>query len=519
MKKNIITLILLISSSLLMAQTEFEALKYMQSDINGTARYMSMAGAFGALGGDASAIKDNPAGLGIYRKSEIIGTMNILKQNSTTNWKYNDGGNLMNSYGYDDLYKLGANNFSMVIASPTWRNESGTEGMLSSNFSFSYNRLKNFDRNFYANSGPSVSSMTDYIANFSEGFNPIDLQYNSSINELFNNNNIPTSSIYGYQGFLMDSVANEKWGSAISNNIMPTYSLSEQGHLDEYSIGWAGNFSNKFYFGATLNYQALNYTAFGTYSETFGSEGNMIIGDTIYTKGNALNLKIGTIFAPTDFLRLGLSIHTPTIFKLSDNYYSTLDYNRTGLDAGKIVAPGNNNAYQLQSPLKVDASVAFIVGTKGLISAEYIYSNNTGTRLLSDEGDNTPFRDENQGMSKVLNNSRTIKIGGEYRLSENFSLRAGYANTNNETKPTAEKYLQLNTVKVNPEYFLHNSTNYLTAGFGYHESGWFIDFAYMNKIIDETFYPYRSVDVANVLVPANVITANNNMVVTLGFKF
>ena len=104
-------------------------------------------------------------------------------------------------------------------------------------------------------------------------------------------------------------------------------------------------------------------------------------------------------------------------------------------------------------------------------------------------------------------------------MTENFSLRAGYANTNNETKPNAEKLLQLNTKKADTAYFLHNSTNYLTAGFGYHESGWFIDFAYMNKIIDETFYPYRSSDLPNVVTPASFITANNNMVVTLGFKF
>jgi hypothetical protein len=72
--------------------------------------------------------------------------------------------------------------------------------------------------------------------------------------------------------------------------------------------------------------------------------------------------------------------------------------------------------------------------------------------------------------------------------------------------------------------FQHNSTNYLTAGFGYRESGWFIDFAYMNKIVDETFYPYNTSSIAetnpNLAVnPAKLSTKNNNIVVTLGFKF
>ncbi len=71
MKKSIMAIAVLFNCTLIMAQTEFDAQKLVQGDINGTARYMSMAGAFGALGGDASSIKDNPAGLGIYRSSEI----------------------------------------------------------------------------------------------------------------------------------------------------------------------------------------------------------------------------------------------------------------------------------------------------------------------------------------------------------------------------------------------------------------------------------------------------------------
>ena len=79
-------MMVVLNCTLMIAQTEIDALKYVQTDINGTARYMGMAGAFGALGGDASAIKDNPAGLGIYRKSELVGSMNVMMQNSTSNW-------------------------------------------------------------------------------------------------------------------------------------------------------------------------------------------------------------------------------------------------------------------------------------------------------------------------------------------------------------------------------------------------------------------------------------------------
>jgi hypothetical protein len=525
MKKNIVTLALLLSCSFIIAQTEFDALKYVQTDINGTARYMSMAGAFGALGGDASAIKDNPAGLGIYRKSELSGTLNVLVQNSTSNWQYYNGSNLKNSFGYGDLYKIGANNFSLVLASPTWRNESQADGLLSSNWSFAYNRLKNFDKNVYMKSGPSNSSISDYMAYFSEGNNSSDFYYNQDINELFNSN-LSTLSIYGYQGYLIDSVSDRSWRSSIYNNkITPTCNLTERGYVDEYSIGWAGNFSNKFYFGATANFQSLNYSATTNYSESFGNEGNLFLGDSIYSKGTGVNLKIGAIVSLTDFLRFGLSFQTPTILSMNDSYYSTLVYNRADIVRhGTIVAPVFNNYYQIQSPMKIDASVAYIIGNKGLISAEYVYNNYAGTRLMSDKGNYQAYIDENQGMRDFMNNTRTIKIGGEYKLTDNFSIRAGFANTNNETKPTAEKLLQPYTKSVDTRYFLQNSTNYLTAGFGYREAGWFIDFAYMNKVLDETFYPYNTNNLAKTypdyaVNPVSVITSNNNVVVTLGFKF
>lgn len=496
-----------------------------------------MAGAFGALGGDASAIKDNPAGLGIYRKSELSGTLNVLMQNTTSNWQYTSGNAKVNSYGYGDLYRVGPNSFSLVLASPTWRADNGSDGLQSSNWSFSYNRLRNFNRSLFSTSGPSMSSITDYMGYFSEGYNSYDLAYgvgynNYTIDDLLNDPGIATLSIYGYQGYLMDSTGVGKWGSSIySNMISPKFTRFEKGYLDEYSVGWAGNFSNIFYFGATLNFQSLNYSSATTYAENFGTEGSMSIGDTIYTKGTGMNLNIGTIISPVEFLRIGLSLHTPTIFDISERNYSTFHYDKNDLAlettySGTIVSPEFPTPYQLQSPLRLNASVAFILGTKGLISAEYVYNHNTGTRLMNENGDSQAYQDENQGMKTALNDSRTIKIGGEYRLTENFSLRAGYANTNNETSPTAEKFLGLTTKSVDTSYFLHNSTNYLTAGFGYRESNWFIDFAFVNKTINETFYPYNTNNLVkdyqnnNLAVnPAKVITNNTNAVVTLGLKF
>jgi len=89
MKKEIgILVVVMLNSLIISAQSELDISKFIIPDIAGTARYMSMGGAMGAVGGDASAIKDNPAGLGIYRSSEMTGTLNILRlrQNTDATW-------------------------------------------------------------------------------------------------------------------------------------------------------------------------------------------------------------------------------------------------------------------------------------------------------------------------------------------------------------------------------------------------------------------------------------------------
>ena len=67
-----------------MAQAAVDAYQLSHSDLRGTARFMSMGGAFTALGGDMSTLNQNPAGIGIYRSSEIGLTLNLNFQSATT---------------------------------------------------------------------------------------------------------------------------------------------------------------------------------------------------------------------------------------------------------------------------------------------------------------------------------------------------------------------------------------------------------------------------------------------------
>jgi hypothetical protein len=515
MKKNILAIAVILNCLFLTAQTEFDALKVVQSDITGTARYMSMAGAFGALGGDVSAIKDNPAGLGIYRSSEMTGTLNLMVQNSNSIWNATNGS--------DNMNKMRFNNFSYVKATPTYNSEVSNIGLLSSNWSFSFNRLKSFDRNSTIKSQNANSSITDYMSYFTGNIQSNDL---TTANDPYNNGYIPWISELAFQGWLMNENANSlrgngRWTSLLGDNeqVRPSYSIQERGYIDEYSIGWAGNFSNQLYLGATINLQSLNYNLSSEYSETFGEGGGMTLSNSLTTSGAGFNFNLGAIYRPIDLIRLGISVHSPTFFSLTDNNSANLDYFISDSNNGNLSTPGGYNSYLLSTPWKFNVSAAIIVGQKGLISAEYDYNLNTHTTFMDQNGNSQWYSDENSGMKSMLKNVQTIKIGGEYKLTDNVSLRAGYANMSAGSNPLADKLMWYNTTRTDTEYFIDNGTNYITGGLGYRQGNWYIDLAYMNKILDETFYPYNSNNLNIKVNPADVKTTTNNIVLTVGLKF
>jgi len=523
MKNYFLIAVLVLSYSTIYSQTVFDASIYGSTDITGTARYMSMGGAFGALGGDASSIIDNPAGLGIYRKSEMSTTLNVQLQNSSATW---NGVAASND-------KLGPkfNNFTYVIASPTYRSQQdGSKGLFSSNWSLSYNQIKNFDRNVSIKGGSTLSSMTDYMSYFTNGTDPRDLDLSDTNNyNPYDNTNVSWLSILSWDTFLTDTV-NGKYVNFLNDGekVTPSYLLSERGHINKYSIAWSGNFTNKFYLGASLDYIAIDHSTTSTYEETFGGGGDMSLMSNFSQKGAAVGFNVGAIYKPVYNLRLGFAFHSPTIYNLTDHSYSDLITNINDKHNSSTTPDDTyyDNSYILQSPMQVNASIAYVMD-KGLISAEYVFNNATGMKLMDTSGSSVNYdktsNPVNSDINTMLNNVHTIKLGGEYRINDNLSLRAGYAFKTAPTKSNAVKYLNLNSTRTDTEFFIDNSgTNYVSLGFGYHENNWFIDFAYQLKSYKQTFYPFdytATPYLSDNTKSANILNSTNNLIATIGIKF
>ena len=124
------------SFQIIQAQNEVDALRYSQIVFSGTARYNSLSGAFGALGGDLSVTSVNPAGIGVYRSSEFSFTPTIFTSNTTSDYygRTSEDGKINFNFSnvgavFTDL-KNGKDDYSQ------WN---------STQFAFTYNRHNNFN--------------------------------------------------------------------------------------------------------------------------------------------------------------------------------------------------------------------------------------------------------------------------------------------------------------------------------------------------------------------------------------
>lgn len=513
MKKIVFSLLFGFFAVAMSAQGIFDINRYTETPNNGSARYMGMAGAFGALGGDMSAVADNPAAAGIFRSSEIQLTGKLNVPVSQGSW----GTNSLRSkgdYKFDWL-----SNASFVLVQ---KHEEREFGLLSSNFGFSFNRLKSFRRTLSFAGAATESSMTDYMVGITNGFGLSDLKYTTiPAYDPFNNDQIPWISVLGYEAALIkNDSTSTNWTSLLNvgETVNPSYFARESGYLDEYAFTYGANINDVAYIGAALSMQVLDYSVDAYYKEKFANKGEFTLTNILTTKGLGVNFKLGAIVRATDFLRLGVSVHTPTFFaNVTDRFSGRIDYDTDTIDY--IKTPSGKSTYRYISPFKFQASAAFIIGKRGIVSLDYMLTAYNKMRLLSSASDKTldieMFGGENGDIANYSRISHTAKIGGEFRASDQFSLRAGFAFSTPSLAENTPKIVPMNTVRTDMEYVNDRGSMYGSFGLGYRfQNGFSIDFAYVYRQKRELFRPFDSTAEA-----AKIKTHYNVGVFTLAYRF
>ncbi len=146
------------------AQNVDDALRYSQIFYGGTARFMSMGGAFTALGGDMSTFSQNPAGIGVFRSSEISFTPQLFHIGTSANF---------HGLSKDYLYNFNIGQIGIVSNLITNAKESG---LISLNVGYSFNKTNNLNSSIRIQGNSSSNSLADAWADQSSGTYYSDLE-------------------------------------------------------------------------------------------------------------------------------------------------------------------------------------------------------------------------------------------------------------------------------------------------------------------------------------------------------
>lgn len=502
MKKYILVFTLtLLVPFLTNAQDLMDALRYSNFQVQGTARSGGMGNAFGALGGDFTSVGINPAGLGLYRSGELAFTPSFDQTNVESTYL----GSMMS----DNKYNFGFNNISYVAAINT-RNRSEA-GLVNVNIGIGFNRLKNFNSTSLVKGDNANGSFMDYIAD------------NANANDWSNY----YEQLAWDTDLLLKDQNNVYWHDMMPNGDFPGYgesqqkSISKQGSVDEYSLALGLNFNHKLYLGASVGITDLYYKESSEYKE-WDANGNipyfnnLTFNKYLRTNGTGYNAKLGVIFKPTNEIRLGAAIHTPTFYNLHDVFDTEMSSSVT-YDDGSTQTYNSvpdkvlEYDYDLETPLRATVSGAFIIAKKGLLSVDYEYVD-YGSASLRRGGDGYSFTTENQDIAAAYRSVGNLRVGGEWRVTNAVSLRAGY-----ENYPSAYNSQAFGATQPNADANL----NIYSAGLGYHQGGFYFDVAY--RYSDFTNYDALYTAPVSSEYPqpemAAFNTTKNKVLFTFGFRF
>jgi len=527
MKRSIFfILIALFISVYSFGQGEMDAYRMSKTDLSGTARGQAMGGAFGALGGDVTGVAINPAGIGIYRSSEVI--LNLGLTFNQTNALFQGIENTKGNTTFN------CNNFAYIGSFPLENNK----GDYSINFGFHYNRLKDFNRKYYISGTGMGSSLTDYIADITQ-LQQIQHTWwdqNSVIaDQFYANGNPHWLSILGWNTWMINPIngTNSGYESFLEpgETVDPKLNVSESGSIGAYDFTLGANLNNKLYLGGTITYTDISYDASISYGEEFQNGGGFNLNNGYSTRGSGIQLKIGAILRPTDAFRFGVSYQSPTWSNLTDYFLGTLApygvYDNNNNLVTSVSTPSNaSNSYNFRTPDIWTFSAAYIFGQSALLSVDYEYKNYSKMRFSPRFINDYDFSNENQYIREDFGSASTIRVGGEYRFTPQFSGRLGTAWMQH---PYDSQFKNGNVQVMMPgtisNYTLDGNTLYLTGGVGYRFTPQFyIDLAlvYRTQEADAYFFsPTFNNDGTRYVdsTPAKLKNNSFKTLVTLGYRF
>jgi long-subunit fatty acid transport protein len=523
MKNLILTGILLTMCFATQAQDFVDnALLFSRTNSGGSARIQGIGGSAVSLGGDYSSAFSNPAGLGMFNRSEFAFSTGLRFANTSSSYFANETKDKKNSFNIPGL--------SLVFHTPSTKDE----GFLGGSFAITLNRINDFNQN-YTFSG--INNQNSIVRSFVDDANGI--YYDNEILDpeslAFGENNFYSLTGLAFNNFLIDTLRAGDgslyydspltvfWDENGETGSVKQTEISERrGAQSQWSIAYGANFSDKFFIGASVGITTLKFKLRQVYREEqfdFNADASietpentlLEIEENYNIEGNGVNFNLGMIYRPIDKLQIGAAFSTPTIYGLTDTYDASIrtNWNASGSttydyygDGSMVLDEVNErfdvpiiSEYSFQTPLRLTTGLTYI-SKSGFISGEIEFLNYAKSKYKSDEMD---FSFDNQDIKSFYQSVVNYKVGGEYRM-ENWRFRGGLNLMSNPVKNSSIDYQTLT----------------YSGGVGYRKKDYFVDLALLYSTSEGKRIPYFASDFTP---SANQKFNAATVLITVGFPF
>ena len=522
------------------AQETYENANLTSTDLNGTARYVGMGGAMEALGADVSTIGSNPAGIGLFRRSQLSVSGGLLMQS--------------NGKEYGDGKKTNAS-FDQIGFVYTTRASRGSN----LNFGFNYTKGKNFDflLNASGKLGNGSQNNQSYLKHVlgSENYGGFDVRKKddayigfaspqanfvswtwNQLDYLYFNTLLPDATTAGkFNNYLADSY---------------TFDKASTGYVGNYDFNISGSIQDQFYLGLAFGLKDIHYDSESRYNERLSNGvGDVSVLDIRRITGTGFDITAGIIVRPiaSSPFRIGAYVKTPTWYDLTTSNVTRIDRNtNTGgkNDWGEVP---NSYDYKLWTPWKFGLSLGHTVGNYLALGLTYEFEDHsTLDSRINDGGYYNDYygtyyetssadKSMNKHTRQALKGVSTLKMGAEYKPTSNLALRLGY----NYISPKYNKDAQKDPTIVSPgsayssstDFVNWDSTNRFTFGIGYQINKFNVDLAYQYSMQKGTFYPFSTMNFSihdtatgnttsysNQAVGAKVDNNRGQLLLTVGYR-
>lgn len=500
MKKIFLLLITGLTASASYSQEVSDAVRFAQDNITGTARFRAMSGAFGAVGGDLSAISVNPAGSAIFNNNQVGVTLS--NQNIVNDSKY-----FSNNVTQDKDNSFILNQAGGIFV---FKDRNPNNGWNKIAIGVNYENTNNFNSNTFSSGRNPNNSIADYFLAYANGIELGAIKGIPYRDQLYNEQ----QAYFGYYGFVINPVAdNDKNTQYTSNvpaggNYFQENQIYARGYNSKLSFNIATSYKDRIYLGANLNVHITDYRRSSSFYEFNNNPltptatiSDLRFNNELYTYGNGFSFQLGAIAKVTEAFRLGVAYESNTWYELYDELSQSL-YTTTQAAGGPLnyanVNPNVVNVYEsytLQTPGKVTFSAAYVFGKSGLLSIDYAIKDysNTKYKPTSDLG----FKGVNNDISNQLTSNGELRVGAEYKIKQ-LSIRGGY-------RFEGSPYKDGTTI---------GDTNSFSAGLGYNFGGTKLDLAYsyLERKSNQGFFSKGFTDAAN------ITSTLNNVSLTLLFE-